>query len=304
MPPKVKKYLVVIGGPTGVGKTRIAIDLAKTYNTVIVSADSRQLYREMNIGTAKPTPEERAQVPHYLIDYVSIKDEYSAGGYARACKSLLQELFTERDIIFMVGGSGLYIRAVIDGFDEMPVVPKDIREKWKQIYTEKGIGFLQQEVTILDPEYAAKVDMENPHRLVRALSLMEVSNTPISILHRNVLEQRPFEVIRILCNLPRQELYDRIRNRVDEMISAGLINEVRSLLPYKDTQAMQTVGYKEIVSFLDGHLTQEEAIAKIKQHSCNYAKRQLTWFRHQGEWREFNPPEVDDIHHYIKSKSK
>lgn len=302
MPPKVKKYLVVIGGPTGVGKTRIGIDLAKRYNTVIVSADSRQLYREMNIGTAKPTPAERAQVPHYLVDYVSLKDEYSAGEYARACKSLLLELFTERDIIFMVGGSGLYIRAVIEGFDEMPAVSKDIKEKWKQVYAEKGLAFLQQEVTLLDPEYAAKVDMQNPHRLIRALSVMQVSNTPVSVLQRSILEQRPFEVIRILCNLPRQELYDRIHNRVDEMIVEGLIDEVRSLLPYRDTQAMQTVGYNEIVAFLDGHMTQEEAISKIKQHSCNYAKRQLTWFRHQGEWKEFNPPDVYKVKEYVDYK--
>lgn len=291
-----------MAGPTGVGKTQVTLDLASRFGSVIVSADSRQIYREMAIGTARPTPVQRDQVPHYLIDYVSLSEEYSAGRYARECTQLLEQLFMHHDIVFLAGGSGLYIRAVIEGFDEMPAVPGEIREKWTRSFEERGLAFLQQELSLRDPGYTTKVDLQNPRRLIRALSVMDASGTSFSALRKKHPVEHPFEILKIFCNLPRKELYTRIHQRVDEMIVQGLVEEVTSLLPYRHTQAMQSVGYREIIAYLDGASTLEEAIAKIKQHTCNYAKRQLTWFRHQGDWTEFNPPDVEVIDRFIRRK--
>lgn len=291
-----------MAGPTAVGKTAASVKLAFRFDTEVISADSRQIYREMSIGTAKPTPDQLSRVKHHFIDHISLNEEYSAGRYARECLALLSTLFEQHDIVIMTGGSGLYIKAVIDGFDEMPSVSRDIRDKWKLAYTEKGLAFLQQELTILDPGYADTVDMQNAHRLIRALSVIEASGKPFSELRKKQEANRPFEIIKVLCNLPRQELYARIHQRVDDMVTNGLVEEVKSLLHHRHTQAMQTVGYKELLSWMDGACTYEEAIAKIKQHSCNYAKRQLTWFRHHGDWTEFSPPDVGAIVDFVKSR--
>ena len=300
MSSNVNKYLVVIAGPTAVGKTTIAIDLAGQFETVVVSADSRQLFREMNIGTAKPAKDALQTVPHYFIDHASIAEPYSAGKYARECQALLEELFAHRNVIFLAGGAGLYIRAVIEGFNKMPHVPMNIRQKWEQIHATEGLHVLQEAIRRADPQFASEVDLKNPRRLIRALSLIETAGVPLTSLRRQAREGVPFTVLKVFCNLPREELYARINARVDTMIEAGLVDEVKSLQPYRDTQAMQTVGYKEIIAFLDGRCALEEAIAKIKQHSCNYAKRQLTWFRNQGDWTEFNPPDAEKIVQFIK----
>lgn len=290
---------MVIAGPTAVGKTRIAIDLAKRYRSVIVSADSRQVFSGMRIGTARPTPEEEQEVPHFLVGHVAPGTSYSAGAYARECTALLDTLFAEHDIVFLVGGSGLYLRAVLEGFDDMPAVPAGIRQKWIHTFETQGIEALQHALQERDPVYAPQVDLQNPHRLIRALSVMEASGKLYSDLRRRSQAALPFHVMRILCNLPRPILYDRIHRRVDVMMTAGLLDEVRSLLPYRHTQVMQTVGYRELIASLDGAITLEEAVVKIKQHTCNYAKRQLTWFRHQGDWNEFNPPDTAEIAAYI-----
>ncbi len=288
-----------MAGPTGVGKTQATIELALRFASVIVSADSRQIYQEMNIGTAKPDSEQLSRVRHHFIDHISLSEEYSAGRYSRECLRLLETLFQQHDIVFMTGGTGLYIRAVIEGFDDMPDVSSEIREKWMKRFAEHGLAFLHQELTILDPEYAAEVDMQNPHRLIRALSVIETAGKPFSALRRKEKSERPFEVIKIFCNLPRQQLYGRIHERVDQMLEKGLVDEVKSLVAFRDTQAMQTVGYKEIIAYFDGNCTLEEAIAKIKQHTCNYAKRQITWFKHQGDWQEFDPPDVEVIADFV-----
>jgi tRNA dimethylallyltransferase len=298
--PNVNKYLVVVAGPTAVGKTRLAIEVAERLGTVIISADSRQVFREMNIGTAKPTPAEMDRVPHYFIDYRSISEAYSAGKFAQECHALLKELYSKYEVVLLVGGAGLYIRAVIEGFDKMPFVPADIRKKWERICLSEGLPFLQSTLRTMDPEFAEVVDMNNHRRLIRALSLMDVSGNTVSELRRQARHEIPYRVLKVFCNLPRQELYARIHTRVDQMIVAGLVDEVQSLLPFRNTQAMQTVGYKEIIAYLDGHCSLEEAIAKIKQHSCNYAKRQLTWFRNQGDWTEFNPPDAIEIGNFIE----
>jgi tRNA dimethylallyltransferase len=297
--PKVNKYLVVIAGPTAVGKTQIAIELAKRFQTVIVSADSRQLFREMNIGTAKPTQAELAAVPHYFINHASLDEPYSAGKYALECHTLLERLFEKHHIVFLVGGAGFYVRAVIEGFDKMPTVPLQIREKWERIQRDEGLHVLQDALRKADPEFSKLVDMKNHRRLVRALSLIDTSGKTVTELRKQARASLPFNVLKFFLNLPREELYARIHARVDAMIAAGLVDEVRSLLPYRDAQAMQTVGYKEVIEYLDGKCTLDEAIMKIKQHSCNYAKRQLTWFRNQGDWLEFNPPEAEEIAKYI-----
>lgn len=300
MPPNVNKYLVVIAGPTAVGKTVLSADLAGRYETVVVSADSRQIFREMDIGTAKPTPAEMRGVPHHFIDRLSLDTPYSAGRYARDCHALLDELFQEHRLVFLTGGSGLYIRAVIEGFDKMPEVSLEVRRKWERVQAEEGIEALQDAMSRQDPEFASQVDMQNPRRLVRALALMETSGKPVSELRKAAKQALPFEVIRVFCNLPRKELYERVHARVDAMMKAGLVEEVRSLMPYRDAQAMQTVGYKELVAHFDGKYTMDEAIAKIRQHSCNYAKRQITWFRNQGDWTEINPPDPEVIHQLIR----
>lgn len=294
----------MVAGPTAVGKTSASIELAHRFDSEVVSADSRQIFREMTIGTAKPTDEQLSRVKHHFIDHLTLNTEYSAGLYARECLELLDVLFVRHDVVIMTGGSGLYIKAVIEGFDDMPNVSGEVREKWQQAYVHHGLTFLQQELTILDPAYAAEVDMRNAHRLIRALSVIDASGTPFSELRKNQETSRPFNAIKVLCNLSRQELYARIHQRVDEMIHDGLVDEVKSLTAYRDVQAMQTVGYKEIIAYLDGTYTLEEAIAKIKQHSCNYAKRQLTWFRHQGDWTEFNPLEVDAIADFVRMEMK
>jgi tRNA dimethylallyltransferase len=270
---------------------------------VVVSADSRQLFHEMNIGTAKPSAAELATVPHFFINHLSLSEPYSAGRYAHECYTLLEQLFTKHDVVFLVGGSGLYIRAVIEGFDMMPMVDPEIRERWEKIYETQGLPVLQEALRNQDPDFVPHVDMQNPRRLVRALSLIEASGKRITELRKQVRSQLPFHVIRVFCNLPRKELYARIHARVDAMIEAGLVDEVKSLLEFRDTQAMQTVGYKELVEYFDGKVTLEGAIGKIKQHSCNYAKRQITWFRNQGDWKEFKPPDVDEIERYIESRS-
>jgi tRNA dimethylallyltransferase len=181
----------------------------------------------------------------------------------------------------------------------MPFVPLEIRQKWEQIYQSQGLTPLQEALRNRDPQFVDVVDMQNARRLIRALSLIDVSGTPVSELRKRARQEIPYRMIKVFCNMPREELYSRIRARVDRMIEAGLVEEVRTLLPYRDTQAMQTVGYKEIVAYLDGHWSLDEAIAKIKQHSCNYAKRQLTWFRNQGDWTEFNPPDVSEIGDFL-----
>lgn len=299
MPAKNTKYVVALGGPTAVGKSALAVGLAKHFKTAIVSADSRQMYRQMTIGTAKPGSEELKAVPHYFIDHLDIAEEYSVGRFEKEALEVLRELHLQHDIVFLVGGSGLYLKAVLAGLDRFPPVPDQVREQWESNFQQHGLTFLQQQLAERDPDYYAVVDRQNPRRLTRALSIIEASGRPFSSFLSDTLEERPFASLRIFCNLDRSILYEHINSRVEEMMNRGLESEARKLYLNKSLKALQTVGYQELFDYFDGKWTLDEAITKIRQHSRNYAKRQVTWFRNQGEWTEFNPPDEDAIAQYI-----
>jgi tRNA dimethylallyltransferase len=294
-----KKYLVVIAGPTAVGKTALAVQLAKHYGSVILSADSRQFYREMNIGTAKPSAEDLAEVKHFFIDTKNVDELYGAGHYAKDASELLGTLFEENDIVFMVGGSGLYINAVINGVDDFDEIPQHVREKLNKDNEEKGLDFLRNELKRLDPHYYETVDKNNPQRIIRALEICIYTGKAYSEFLNRKKEERNFTPICILLNTERSKLYERINERVDKMMGAGLLEEVKKLRDKKHFNALKTVGYSELNDYLDGKCSLDHAVDKIKQHTRNYAKRQLTWFKHQGEFEEFEPGDLEKIKAYI-----
>lgn len=296
-----KKYLIIIGGPTASGKTALAIQLAQYFSTEIISADSRQFYREMTIGTAKPSVEELKSVPHHFINNLSIQDNYSVGDYEKEVLEKLDSLFQKQDIVIMVGGTGLYIRAVCEGLDSFPDVPLSIRADLEALFHEQGIEALQKELEIVDPIYFEEVDKDNPMRLIRALSVHRASGQPFSSFRTKNSVNRIFEPIYIALDIPRAILYDRINLRVDAMIEMGLIQEVQNLIPFKHLNALQTVGYSELFHYFENILTLDEAIDKIKQHTRNYAKRQCTWFRKDKHWQYFSTPDVNDIIDYLKN---
>ena len=296
MPPT----LLVLSGPTASGKTSLAIRLAQHFQTVIVSADSRQFFREMNIGTAKPTAEELAQAPHYFIDSHSITEGYSVGQYEREALELLQKLYQEHEIVILTGGSGLYINALCQGMDQFPEVPEAVRQSVEDDLEKRGIGYLQEELRTADPPYYAAVDLNNPHRLIRALSVCRSSGQPYSSFRKAGAAERFFRPIHLQLHWPRAELYDRINRRVDLMLEAGLEEEARSLYPQKHLTALQTVGYQELFDYFDGNISREKAIELIKRNSRRYAKRQLTWFRRDGHWKRFRPGEWEGILRYLQ----
>ncbi len=291
------KKLIVIGGPTASGKTGLAISLAKHYNTEIINADSRQFYRSMTIGTAKPTDEELTAVKHHFIDSLEPTQDYNIGKYENDALTLIEKLFQKHDHLILVGGSGLYIQAICEGIDELPETDSAIRIKWKSIYEEKGISFLAEELKLKDPEYFQLVDTKNKHRLIRALEIIEQTGKTFSSFRKAVKKERPFQSIKFCLDIERELLYERINERVDKMINQGLVEEVKLLLPFRNFNALQTVGYSEIFSFLDGVEKLEDAIELIKKHSRNYAKRQVTWFRRD---KEFNWIEADNLNEITK----
>ena len=278
----IKKKLIVIGGPTASGKTALAIHLAQQHNTEIVSADSRQFYKEMSIGTAKPTHKELAQAKHHFIGNLSIHDAYSVGDYERDALFILNKIFEKNDTAIMVGGTGLYIRAVCEGLDTFPDVPLSIKQEFEAIFENEGIEPLQKLLQEVDPHYFNEVDVQNPMRLMRALSVWKASRQPFSSFRSSTKAVRDFEPIYQTIQLPRPILYDRINRRVDAMITEGLLEEAKALHPFKHLNALQTVGYSELFDYFDNKMSLEEAIDKIKQHTRNYAKRQVTWFKKNG----------------------
>jgi tRNA dimethylallyltransferase len=286
------KTLIVIAGPTAVGKTDTAIQLAKHYHTVIVSADSRQFYREMSIGTAKPNADELAAAKHYFIDSHSITESFSVGDFEKAALALLDELFKQHDIVILAGGSGLYIKAICEGFDELPTADPGIRHRLNQDFTEKGIHFLQEQLKTADPDYYGEVDLNNPQRLIRALEVFETTGKPFSSFRTSAINKRPFNIIKFGLNLPREILYNRINQRVDAMVKLGLIDEVKSLLPYRHLNALNTVGYSELFDYLDGKTDLDRALELIKQNTRHFAKRQLTWFNKDKEFIWLEPGDV------------
>ena len=287
-----QKTLIVICGPTAVGKTALAIDVAKHFGTEIVSADSRQFYREMSIGTAKPISEELAIVPHHFINNLSINDTYTAGMYEREALAVIDKIFETHDVAVMVGGSGLFIRAVCEGFDSFKSEENEVGEEVKSKIRLLSLEEMQAEVSKLDPEYFEKVDKQNPRRLQRALEVIYSTGKKYSEQLTGTKAERPFNIIKIGLELPREQLYDRINRRVDEMVKNGLIEEATALYPFKDLQPLQTVGYQEIFDFIDGQYTLREAIEKVKQNTRHYAKRQMTWFKKDKDVRWFDAGDV------------
>jgi tRNA dimethylallyltransferase len=282
------KTLIVIAGPTAVGKTVAAIEVAKHFDTVVVSADSRQFFREMSIGTAKPSAEELAQAKHYFIDSHSITEPFSVGDFERECLMLLDDLFKKHDYVVLAGGSGLYIKAICEGFDDLPTADPAIREKLNLELEEEGLNYLQEKLKQADPVYYNQVDLGNPQRIIRALEVFESTGNPISYYRQATVNKRPFHIIKLALNMPRELLYRRINDRVDIMLQQGLLAEIASLLPYRQLNALNTVGYAEIFDYMDGTITLDKAVEMIKQNTRRFAKRQLTWFRKDQQFIWFD----------------
>lgn len=294
------RYLLVVVGPTAVGKTESCIRLAKQYQTVIVSADSRQFYQEMTIGTAKPTPDEMQGIPHYFINSQRITQEYNAGTYEQDVLNLLEKLFQEHQMVILTGGSGLYVRAVLDGMDEMPEVPAHIRESLMHQHQDYGLEPLLKQLQERDPVYYQQVDRANPQRVIRALEVSLATNQPYSAYRTTKRAVRPFNAIKIGLNRERAELYARIDARMDYMLQDGLLDEVKQLYPYKNHNALQTVGYQELFQYLDGRYDWPEAVRLLKRNSRRYAKRQLTWFNKNNEFTWFHPQEWEAMLAFIE----
>lgn len=297
---KKTKFFITISGPTAVGKTSAAISVAQKYGAEIFSADSRQLFREMTIGTAKPSKRELATVPHHFIDHVSVAEDYNAGKYERDFDQKAAAYFHDHGIGILTGGTGMYIRAAIEGLDIFPDIPADIREELAEQYRLHGITPLQIMIREYDPSYAARVDMDNHRRLIRALEVIRVSGKPYTTYLTEQADRPPkYKSINICLTRDRDRLYERINQRVDLMMDQGLLAEVESLVPYRHQKSLQTVGYGELFSFIDGHLSLDEAVALIKRNSRRYAKRQMTWFRNQGDWQMLDAEDTDALMHYI-----
>jgi tRNA dimethylallyltransferase len=289
------KYLISVVGPTAIGKTSLAIALAKQYKTEIVSADSRQFFEEMRIGTAVPSAAELAAAPHHFIQHKSIFESYSVGDFEKEVIALLSNLFNKQDIVIMVGGSGLYVDAVTKGLDDFPEVDPRIREELNKKLKERGIIELQNQLKLLDEIQYTKIDIENPHRLIRALEICIGSGQPYSSFLNKRKTKRPFETITIGLKADRQVIYDRINQRVDLMIEAGLLEEARKLNPHRSLNALQTVGYKELFNYFDGEWDLDFAISEIKKNTRRFAKRQLTWYRKNEKiiWFDYNEDNVN-----------
>lgn len=291
-----KKVLVSIVGPTAVGKTSVAIELARFFNTEIVSTDSRQFYREMEIGTAKPDKEELAAAQHHFINSHSIKEYYSVGMFEKEALLLLDELFENHDIVIAVGGSGLFFKALWEGLDEMPKVSLAIREELNGIFETDGLEILLEELKERDSEYYELVDRNNHQRVIRALEVIRSSGKPFTSFRKGQVNQnRNFEIVKIGLNMDRAVLFDRINLRMDQMITQGLFEEAEQLNEYRNHNALQTVGYSEIFGFMDGAYDREEAIRLLKRNSRRYAKRQLTWFRKDPEVKWYEPNQIDEM---------
>lgn len=296
-----ESILINVVGPTAIGKTGLAIKLAQHFNTEILSADSRQFYKELSIGTAAPDEEELAAAKHHFIHNRSIRDAYSVGAYEKDALAKLDELFTKYNPLILVGGSGLYVDAVNKGLNNFPDVKSEVKEKLQLAYEDKGLVYLQEKLQRLDPEYYQKVDIQNHVRLLRALEVCLSTGKPYSSFLNQEKPERKFKSIYIGLKAPREELYARINKRVDLMIEAGLLNEVKSVLDYKNHNALQTVGYSEIFKYIDEIYDWNMAISEIKKNSRRYAKRQMTWFNRNPDiiWFDYQT-EFDEIVNKVK----
>lgn len=297
-----KKTLIAIVGPTAVGKTAMAISLAQYFKTEIISADSRQFYREMTIGTAKPDLEELASAPHHFINSHSITQDYSAGDFEREALHKLDDLFRQHDVVVMVGGSGLFVRALCEGLDDLPKAGDEVRERLNNEMAQLGLEQMKERLKTIDPAYYQIADIDNPQRVVRALEVFEATGKPMSFYHKKNLSKRPFDILTIGLNMERPQLYERINLRVERMMELGLLEEVKSLFPFRNKPALLTVGYAELFDYLDGNISLEEAVERIKQNSRRYAKRQITWFKKYGNTSWFQPDETGTVIDFINAK--
>ena len=294
------KHLIVIVGPTAIGKTSLSINLAKYYNTEIISADSRQFFKELLIGTAPPSKKELSIIRHHFVQHISIEEEYNVGKFEKQAIKKIEELFCFKDKLILVGGSGLYIDAICYGLDEMPKISSRIRDEIRQLYKNKGINFLLSELKEKDPIFYEQVDKRNPHRLMRALEVIYSANKPFSSFRKRKVKKRNFNIVKVGLQIgDRNNLYNKINTRVDYMIKKGLIEEVESLKKHRNKNALQTVGYKEIFEYFDGKHTLEEAIDKIKQNTRRFAKRQITWIKRDKDITYFSPSKINDIINFI-----
>jgi len=291
--------LIVVLGPTGVGKSDVSLQLAQYYNTEIISADSRQIYRELCIGTAVPAPEDLKIIPHHLIQTRSVLDYYNVSEYETEALNCIQNLFKTKTPLILTGGSMMYVDTICKGIDDIPTVDPEIRNQVIEWYQENGIEALRQKLSEVDPDYYAIVDLNNPKRMLHAVEVHQMTGKPISSFRRNTIKERPFKIIKIGINQDREKLYDRINRRVDRMMEAGLLEEVKSVYEYRNLNSLNTVGYKELFPYLEGEYSLEEAVDLIKRSSRKYARKQLTWFRRDAEINWFEPEQVQEIIEFI-----
>lgn len=298
--PVKNKTVIIIAGPTAVGKTSVGISIAKHFDTEIISADSRQCFRELNIGVARPSPEELAEVPHHFIASHSIHQKLTAATFEEYALAKADELFLKHNVVVMVGGTGLYIKAFTDGMDAVPHVPDDVHSSVVSGYKQHGIAWLQTEVQRLDPKFYKEGEMQNPQRMMRALEVVKATGHSILSFRTGKKRQRPFDTIRLALELPKENLHHNINHRVDRMMEGGLVEEVSALVPYQHLNALQTVGYKELFAYFNGETSLQDATAAIKQNTRHYAKRQLTWFRKEADFRRSEPDAEKIVQTFFK----
>ncbi|MDG1261168.1 MAG: tRNA (adenosine(37)-N6)-dimethylallyltransferase MiaA [Flavobacteriales bacterium] len=300
---RTKPLLISLVGPTAIGKTAVSIELSRQLNADIISCDSRQFFKELAIGTAKPTEEERSLAPHHFVDFLSIEDEYSAGDFERDALSFLETYFKENSIAIVTGGSGLYLKALLKGFDDLP---SDLGERAVLIaqFNKSGLKPLQDELKEKDPVQFERMDTNNHQRVMRALEVCRITNKPYSSYLTDKTVDRPFELLEIGITAERLTLYERINTRVDVMMEAGLLEEAKAVYPKRALNSLNTVGYKELFDFFDGRCSQEEAVEKIKQHTRNFAKRQMTWFKKNTGAKWFDISEKDELIAYAIEQSR
>ncbi len=295
----MNKTLIVITGPTAVGKTDLCMEIAGRFDIPIINADSRQLFRELRIGTASPTPEQLAKVRHYFVGTLNIGDYYSASMYEQDVMTLLGQLFKKSDYALLSGGSMMYIDAVCNGIDDIPTVDEKTRTLMKRRLAEEGLEKLVEELRRIDPEHYEVVDRQNPRRVVHALEICHMTGQTYTSFRKAEKKQRPFEIIKIGLNREREELYNRINSRVDSMMEQGLLKEAEEMRPYRQANALNTVGYKELFSYFDGIWELDEAVERIKGNTRRYARKQLTWFKRDQQMKWFHPDEQEQIMKYI-----
>ena len=292
--------LVILLGPTGIGKTDLSIDIALYFNTEIISCDSRQFYKEMSIGTAVPPPDQLQKVKHHFIGHLSVNNYYSANRFEKDFKKKKKKLFLTHDTLIMTGGSGLYIDAACGAIDEIPDVDSAVRDKYLRKYADEGLESIRTDLRLLDPDYYRTVDLKNYKRIIRALEICESTGKPYSYYLKKKVKERDFNIFKIGLTMDRQELYRRINERVDRMVAAGLEQEAKELLKYRNKNALNTVGYKEMFRYFDGEIDRDKAIELIKRNSRRYARRQITWWARDKEIKWFHPDQKENIIRYIE----